>query len=307
MTEKLLDYFETLENHFDYYHTIDDNIIKEIVIKAQEKGIHLYGYEAFDPLSLFECVCSDFGYRSLFDKDGNLVKNIINKEILYEILFSYGYYYNNDLKIALQKVQTVPFEQKTKLAHSLIFNGKNGYKNVKNFEFDGHYIYLTDQSDYTYTIIDLKNYDMSKDEFNISRISRIISNGGQNDCHNYASQMVTLLPEGETITAACPRFMGDTYYLHSYTEYGDYIIDLTLNLMMTKDDYYRLMSPLELSRTKNTDIPFKKKEIESKIGSLESIGKRDWSYILYIAFMNIKDNPELLNNFTQDNISRKKI
>lgn len=303
MEKNLLDYFDKLEDYFINYSELDTIKIKEIITKTREKRIHLGSkFNRFDPYTLFDCLCVDLGFSCTLDKDGRIEKKFFHRDRLYELLEEYGYYYNNDIKIALQKFQKSPLADE-KFASSFISNGRSGYKNIQNFESDGQYIYITDASDFTYTIINLNNYDMQNDMFKLSRISHLITNGMKNDCHNYASQIAQLLPEGEIVTSACPRFMKGNYYLHSYVEYNGYIIDLTLNIMMPKEQYYHLMGPIELSRTKNTDILNKKLEIEAKIGNLEDLGRANWSYVVYIAFLNIMSNPELLNNFTQELIS----
>ena len=160
------------------------------------------------------------------------------------------------------------------------------------------------KSGYTFTIIDLKNYDMASDKFNISSISDIIKDSGDNKCHEYTAKIASVLPNADSITAACPRFFKGNYYLHSYTEYNDYVIDLTLGIMMPKDDYYLLMEPIELARTKNKYIDVKKQEIEKMISVLpeyyDSIS--DWAYVLYIAYLNILNNPEVLKSSDLESI-----
>lgn len=287
MPEALLEYFEKLEEHFQYHAFLDDRTLDKIVEVLKEKKVNLGSqYHPFYPSSLFLCLSTDLGSSQ--------------KEVCYELLQQYGYYYNNDIKLAIQKIQKMSLESKRIVADSLVSSGGQGYKNVQSVEMSSHYIYITDETGYTYTMIDLNNYDMQKDEFHLSRIKDVIPLGGTNDCHNYASKIAPLLPEGETITAACPRWTGDKYYLHSYTQYGDYIIDLTLNMMMPKDAYYRLMSPIELLRTRNIEVPDKKREIESMIGDLKDLGKREWAYVVYMAFLNVINNPELLDSFGPD-------
>lgn len=306
MGKELLDYFDSLEKYFMFLELADRSELEEIIMRAKKEGINLgNNYNINNPYSLFYCLGSDLGSCCIFDKDNNLIENIDYKERLYKLLEEYGYFYNNDIKLALRTFQKSLTKDKSMLAYTLTFKSGSGYKNVQNFESDGQYIHITDDSGYTYTVIDLNKYDMEKDEFNLSRIRSVIANGGDNDCHNYASQIAQLLPEGEMVTAACPRFVKG-YYLHSYVQYGDYIIDLTMNIMMKKEDYYYMMGPVELSRTRNIDVSDKKTEIESLIGDLGTLGRRDWSYVLYIAFLNIKNNPEIMDSFNQNvSVSKK--
>lgn len=290
---ELLNFFRYIEFFFIKYSEKEYEILSNIMNILKAKNIRI---KSEDSTELFNMIRQDSNYYEIIGKYGECKERVYYRDVYYELLHQNGYFSNNDIKFTLKRVQNFPLKHKYDVAMDTICSGQKGYKGVKNFELDGYYMYITDSDDYTYTVIDLDAYDMEKDELKLSRIKKIVEEisflGKNNDCHNYAMQIAQLIPEGQIITSACVRFMNDNYYLHSYVEYNGYIIDLTFNIVMSKNDYYRLMHPIELSRINNCDIDSKKKEIESRIGSLEKLGVHEWSYILYIAFLNIRKEIE---------------
>lgn len=290
-----------MEDFFDSSEK-ENEILREIAEVIKKRGIKLpFGYYISNPSTLLDVIREINRYFETYDVNGNYIKTTYYKEICYSLLDDYGYFTNNDIKLALKMVQSS--NDKDYQISRVTFKSwiMEGYRGVKEFELDGQYIYITDESGYTYTLIDLNSYDMQNDELNIARIKELIPNGGKNDCHNYTEQIAMLIPEGKTITSALPRFMVGNYYLHSYSEYNGYIIDLTLNIMIKKEDYYRLMKPIELSKIENYNLLSTKQEIENKIGDLDKLNRASWSYIVYAAFLNIKDNRELLYSLFEDN------
>ena len=295
MQDELLDFFDQLEERFNECSISDDNIVTEVLAEATKRGVKLRESDFENPSNIFLKICTFMGSRGVQNEDGTYRMNQY-RDIVCEILNEYGYNDNNNVKLAIMDIQKNPLSQRDFRTYKLEFHGENGYKNIKSIELESDSEYkITVFSGYTYLIKDLVNSDLTNDP-ELSRISGIVKESLKNDCHGYADKLASILPEGITVTAACPRYFKGNYYLHSFVELGNNVIDLNLGIMMSKEDYYHLMNPQVLARTNNSLMPEKKKEIESLIGNLKSLGLSEWSYILYIAFLNIKENPELLQS-----------
>lgn len=295
MQDELLDFFDQIEERFNECSISDDNIVTEVLAEATKRGVKLRESDFENPSNIFLKICTFMGSRGVRNEDGTYRMNQY-RDIVCEILNEYGYDDNNNVKLAIMDIQKNPLSQRDFRTYKLEFHGENGYKNIKSIELESDSEYkITVFSGYTYLIKDLVNSDLTNDP-ELSRISGIVKESLKNDCHGYADKLASILPEGITVTAACPRYFKGNYYLHSFVELGNNVIDLNLGIMMSKEDYYHLMNPQVLARTNNSLMPEKKKEIESLIGNLKSLGLSEWSYILYIAFLNIKENPELLQS-----------
>ena len=304
-SKKIVKLFEIIENSITYaMNGVDKDEVFDVINEASDSGIDVFDSVFFK--YIIDSFFKEYSFFALADKSSKFVLNENDRSKLRKILEEKGYFFNNNIKISLSNVQSSPLIQKIDLMEKQIYNKEqnSGFENIINWKFEDSIMKITDDTGYTYSIIDLDSYDMDKDPFGISKISPLISEGKENDCHNYAHKMSSLLPEGITITSILPRFSKDNYYFHSYTQYGNYIIDLTMNIMMSVDDYNRLMKPIELSRTKNSEIKAIKNRIESVISN-DLKDRKSWSYILFIAILNIINRIGILDIDYLENLREK--
>lgn len=74
-------------------------------------------------------------------------------------------------------------------------------------------------------------------------------------CHFHTYFLSKLFPEMYAITSLCQSYFGRKFF-HSYTydSKEDIVIDFTSNAIMSRDDYYSLYLPKEVSVIKNSDV-----------------------------------------------------
>ena len=84
---------------------------------------------------------------------------------------------------------------------------------------------------------------------------------GQNLCHEYTQDLQKIFPDAYSVIAKLPRVFDENYYMHSYVELDDdFVLDLTLNILMRKTDYERFVRPEIIFRCKNKKIEEFKQE-----------------------------------------------
>lgn len=76
-----------------------------------------------------------------------------------------------------------------------------------------------------------------------------------NECHRHTYFLKDIFTDFYATTSLCPHCFGGVYY-HSYTQDKDknYIIDLCYNSIISKNDYYKIWNPEEISVILNSDI-----------------------------------------------------
>lgn len=88
----------------------------------------------------------------------------------------------------------------------------------------------------------------------------IKSDKARGGCHENSLFLMKKYPEYKAMTVFCKGCFGRNYY-HSFNfDEKDNVVDLNINVRMSKDDYYRLYKPIELSLVDSSSFDKENKE-----------------------------------------------
>lgn len=227
-----------------------------------------------------------------------------DRDIIYDKMREYNVFLNNEIKFAIRAITSNRFISDEEIKE-YIDKPTGGCRSIKSIEFnsfDRSYTIYGQEDDETYKFYRAEDYFADNDEL----AWYISNNAGYNLCHEYTETLQKYFPNGISVTSKCPRLTMDGYYIHSYMELDDKVVDLSSRMVMDKDSYCKLMRPTELSRIKNSEMPLYK-GLEEKL--LKSDPKRaeieDYFQMLKLAAISqvCSKNPEF---YTGDTSSKNK-
>ena len=174
----------------------------------------------------------------------------------------------------------------------LIFSKDNFYSfddimKINNISFDNiHNEFLYNSGDVKFSFRKLSDYLHASD----SMLKELHSDKRKGTCHLNAIFMTEVFPNCKLVTGYVKLFNGKI--LHSVVEYNiddkDYIVDYTLNIIMKKEDYNKLMIFNEISSYNGMDV-----QDDIKSGELQKFETLKF----YVTFRD-----EILKNFECNNL-----
>ncbi len=301
-----------------------DSLEKKSIKLDEEKFIELFALMKKDPYltSAYKRIEANLSYynslssailamlptiNSYVMQDG---ERIYSRDRIYLHLEEVGFNFDSEIRLAMKSIMERGDLFDSYDAYNLQDHYGAGYKGVKEITFDDVSYTIIDQKGAEYKVYRADKYFSKKPEV----LQYISNNYGKNNCHGYTEELQKYFPEGVSITSYIKRWTGDNFYTHSYMELDGMIVDLTLNMVMDKETYYRLNKPKEIIRIKNSEIK-KYQEILSQMiesdPNKEMISNNYLQILLAEYYLACQNNPELYQSmssiFEFDEVEKKGI
>lgn len=174
--------------------------------------------------------------------DSNYIK------IFFEVLKKHGYFMRQEIKDAIHDIGLL----KNPNNNSEIIRKHLNSPVIQDISFDGISKFTIDSDRYGRFVFELASFLYRK---NKQMKDYIETNKLPNRCHIHAYFMSQIFPDFYAITSLCEYYFRGRYF-HSYTFDKDsgLVIDLCSNAVLSKEDYYSLYKPKEVSVVLNEDV-----------------------------------------------------
>lgn len=182
-------------------------------------------------------------YKLLFDEKEEYKKECSNE--IYTIEMSSCY----DRKIYYQLLNLI------KMLIDMYYRGVN-YFNIHKNIFEKGYTFKNDNIKFKFDYLEkyLKRILKNEDSYVRKELICYLKHNLRYGSCFYTSMIISENIDNSYFVTGLIPFKDGTTHLHSFVEYGNYVIDYTKNLIVSKEIYYKLLRVKELQRIPSESI-----------------------------------------------------
>lgn len=168
--------------------------------------------------------------------------------LFFEIMKKYGYNMRQEIKDAMHHLGLLRDPNE----NSAIINKYINSPVIQDISFDGKSKFTIESERFGKFVFELASSFYGDNE---RLVNYVKNNKLSNQCHNHTYYLSSIFPNFYAVTSLCKSYFGGNY-IHSYTydKERDLVIDLCSNAVVSKESYYSIFKPREVSSVLNDQV-----------------------------------------------------